>query len=182
MLTEKQPQIQTDEHRKAVNEITESIIGCAFRVANILRCGFLEKVYENAMSHELTKRGMVVRQQAPLTVHYDDTIVGHYTADLLVDDQVIVELKAVKALDEVHMAQCLALRSSPAGAVGRGRGAFRHLREPRDVRGGRSGGGLRGRAVRSAVPGDRPGGVAAFRRAVAQPGLPAITPHDAHPR
>ncbi len=107
MLTKKQPQIHTDEHRKAVNEITESIIGCAFRVANTLGCGFLEKVYENAMSHELTKCGMVVRQQAPLTVHYDDTIVGHYTADLLVDDQVIVELKAVKALDEVHMAQCL---------------------------------------------------------------------------
>ena len=107
MLTKKQPQIHTDEHRKAVNEITESIIGCAFRVANTLGCGFLEKVYENAMSHELTKCGMVVRQQAPLTVHYDDTIVGHYTADLLVDDQVIVELKAVKALDEVHLAQCL---------------------------------------------------------------------------
>ncbi len=107
MLTKKQPQIHTDEHRKAVNEITESIIGCAFRVANTLGCGFLEKVYENAMSHELTKCGMVVRQQAPLTVHYDDTIVGNYTADLLVDDQVIVELKAVKALDEVHMPQCL---------------------------------------------------------------------------
>ncbi|MCH8315369.1 MAG: GxxExxY protein [Planctomycetes bacterium] len=107
MLTKRQPQIHTDAHRKAVNEITESIIGCAFRVANTLGCGFLEKVYENAMSHELTKCGMVVPQQAPLTVHYDDTIVGHYTADLLVDDQVIVELKAVKALDEVHMAQCL---------------------------------------------------------------------------
>ena len=107
MLTKRQPQIHTDEHRKAVNEITESIIGCAFRVANTLGCGFLEKVYENAMSHELTKCGMVIRQQAPLTVHYDDTIVGHYTADLLVDDQVIVELKAVKALDEVHMAQGL---------------------------------------------------------------------------
>ena len=107
MLTKRQPQIHTDEHRKAVNEITESIIGCAFQVANTLGCGFLEKVYENAMSHELTKCGMVVRQQAPLTVHYDDTIVGNYTADLLVDDQVIVELKAVKALDEVHMAQGL---------------------------------------------------------------------------
>ena len=107
MLTKTQPQIHTDEHRKSVNEITESIIGCAFRVANTLGCGFLEKVYENAMSHELAKCGMVVRQQAPLTVLYDDTIVGHYTADLLVDDQVIVELKAVKVLDEVHMAQCL---------------------------------------------------------------------------
>lgn len=107
MLTKRQPQIHTDEHRKAVNETTESIIGYAFRVANTLGCGFLEKVYENAMSHELTKCGMVIRQQAPLTVHYDDTIVGHYTADLLVDDQVIVELKAVQALDEVHMAQGL---------------------------------------------------------------------------
>ena len=107
MLTKKQPQIHTDEHRKAVNEITEAIIGCAYSVANTLGAGFLEKVYENALAHELRKHGLLVSQQTPLTVQYDEVVVGQYVADLVVADQILVELKAAKSLDEIHMAQCL---------------------------------------------------------------------------
>ena len=90
-----------------LNQITEGIIGCAYTVANTLGPGFLEKVYENALSHELRKAGLRVRQQASIQVGYDGTVGGDYNADLIVEDTVLVELKAVKSLDDVHLAQCL---------------------------------------------------------------------------
>lgn len=88
-------------------EITEKIIGCAYTVANTLGAGFLEKVYENALAHEIRKTGLNVKQQSPITVYYDGVVVGEYVADLVVENEVIVELKSVKSLDNVHMAQCL---------------------------------------------------------------------------
>ena len=90
-----------------INEITEKIIGCAFTVANTLGCGFLEKVFENALAHEIGKTGLKVRQQCAIRVFYDGIVVGDYTPDLLVEDLVLVELKTVQALDSIHMAQCL---------------------------------------------------------------------------
>jgi GxxExxY protein len=72
-----------------------------------LGCGFLEKLYENALRVELTKRGLSVRQQHPVSVTYDGEIIGEYFADLLVEGSVVVELKAGKELDEIHLAQCL---------------------------------------------------------------------------
>jgi GxxExxY protein len=93
--------------RVVINGLTEQIIGCAFTVANTLKCGFLEKVYENALAHELTKNGLEVAQQFDITVDYDGVIVGEFAADLLVAHTVLVELKAVKTLDSIHSAQCL---------------------------------------------------------------------------
>jgi GxxExxY protein len=90
-----------------LNGLTEAIIGCAFKVGNTLGSGFLEKVYENALAHELRKAGLRVEQQRPITVYYDGVPVGDFAADLLVEECVLVELKAIKAFDEVHMAQCL---------------------------------------------------------------------------
>jgi GxxExxY protein len=90
-----------------LNSITERIIGCAYTVSNSLGCGFLEKVYENALAHELRKAGLIVAQQQPIKVVYDDVVVGEYIADLLIEGTVLVELKAIKGLDEIHMAQCL---------------------------------------------------------------------------
>jgi GxxExxY protein len=107
MDTEKQPQMDTDKHRLALNEISRQVIASAYAVANTLGCGFLEKVYENALAHELRKAGLTVQQQHAIAVHYADVVVGDYAADLLVESKVIVELKAVKVLDEVHLAQCL---------------------------------------------------------------------------
>jgi len=95
--------MNTDE----TDSLTEHIIGCAFAVSNGLGCGFLEKVYENALAHELRKAGLSVRQQWPIQVCYDGQVVGDYAADLLVEDCVLLELKAVKELDDVHLAQCL---------------------------------------------------------------------------
>jgi GxxExxY protein len=87
--------------------LTERIIGCAFKVANTLGHGFLEKVYENALVHELRKAGLAVVQQQGLEVHYDGVLVGEFQVDLLVEDRVLVELKAVAGILEVHVAQSL---------------------------------------------------------------------------
>lgn len=87
--------------------LTERIIGCAYTVANTLGPGFLEKVYENALAHELRKAGHTVVQQRGIEVHYDGVLVGDFIADLVVDEAVIIELKAVKDLADIHTAQCL---------------------------------------------------------------------------
>ena len=96
--------MDTDEH--GLNLLTEKIIGCAYRVSNGLGCGFLEKVYENALAHELRKSGLSVEQQKPIIVRYDGIVVGEYVADLVVEGRVLVELKACKSLDGIHGAQC----------------------------------------------------------------------------
>jgi len=89
------------------DHLSEKIIGCAYTVANTLGAGFLEKVYENAFAHELRKQGLEVAQQSGITVYYDGIVAGEYIADLLVENEILVELKAVKSLDNVHMAQCM---------------------------------------------------------------------------
>ncbi|MEK7303830.1 MAG: GxxExxY protein [Pseudomonadota bacterium] len=91
----------------SLNEISEKVIGCAYTVSNRMGSGFLEKVYENALSHELHKAGMKTEQQKRLTVHYDGVLVGEYIADLIIEDLVLVEIKSAKSLDSAHMAQCL---------------------------------------------------------------------------
>ena len=87
--------------------VTERIIGCAITVSNTLGCGFLEKVYEAALAHELRKAGLHIQQQHCVSVLYDGIVVGEYRTDLLVDQTVIVEVKATKAVDPAHEAQLL---------------------------------------------------------------------------
>ena len=94
----------TDEQ---LNGVTEKIIGCAFKVSNTLGCGFLEKVYENALVIELRKAGFKVSPQSPITIYYDGLVVGEYFADILVDDTVILELKATTDHHDAFTAQCL---------------------------------------------------------------------------
>lgn len=90
-----------------VNQVTEKIIGCVYKVSNTLGGGFLEKIYENATVIEVGKTGLEVRQQYPIQVKYDGIVVGEFFADLLVANLVLVEFKAVKLLEDVHTAQCL---------------------------------------------------------------------------
>ena len=97
--------MNTDEYR--LNEITDIIIKCVYRVANPLGNIFLEKVYKNALAHDLRKTGFLVEQQKGIQVRYDGVVVGDYMADILVQNTVLVELKAVKTLDNIHIAQCL---------------------------------------------------------------------------
>ncbi len=90
-----------------LDKITERIIGCAHKVNNNLGAGFVEKVYENALAHEIRKDGLQHKQQHPIKVIYDGIILGEFHADLLVENIVLVELKAVSALNDEHMAQAL---------------------------------------------------------------------------
>ena len=90
-----------------VDEITEKIIGCAYQVSNTLGCGFVEKVYENALCHQSAKSGLEIVQQYPIKVFYDGMLVGEFCADLLAERQVLVELKAVRVLEDVHIAQAM---------------------------------------------------------------------------
>jgi GxxExxY protein len=88
-------------------ELTEKILGSAFKVLNTLGSGFLEKIYENALVLELRRLEIEVEQQKPLKVHYEGVVVGEYLADLIVGGRVIVECKAVSHLDPAHEAQLL---------------------------------------------------------------------------
>jgi GxxExxY protein len=99
--------MNADERRSKIDQITEKVIGCAYRVSNTLGAGFLEKVYHNALVIELKEAGLAVSSEHAINVLYRGQIVGEYFADILVEELVIVELKAVSALDEVHQAQCL---------------------------------------------------------------------------
>ena len=85
--------------------LTEKIIAGAFKVHNVLGSGFLEKVYENALLYELQRMGLRVRQQEPVKVYYEECLVGDFLADLLVEDEVLVELKAGRGLAKEHEMQ-----------------------------------------------------------------------------
>ena len=89
------------------DKITESVIGAAFEVANVLGAGFLEKVYECALLAELSARGLHAKAQVTFPVKYKGRSVGDYIADLVVEDRVIVELKCVERFAPEHMAQCI---------------------------------------------------------------------------
>jgi GxxExxY protein len=88
-------------------DITETIIKAFYKVYNTLGYGFLEKVYENAMRIELSKMSLNVLQQKNIKVFYEADQVGEYFADLLVNELIIVELKAAESICEEHEAQLL---------------------------------------------------------------------------
>jgi len=85
--------------------LTDLIIGCAYDVYNQLGFGFMEKVYENAMMIKLKQKGLEVIQQAPINVYFEDKLVGEYFADILVNNKVILEFKAVSVLSKAHEVQ-----------------------------------------------------------------------------
>jgi GxxExxY protein len=87
------------------DELTEKVIGAAFKVHNQLGFGFLESVYEKALSIELTKIGIKHQLQAPVKVYYDDQVVGDFVCDVRVEDNLIVELKSIQSLSVAHEVQ-----------------------------------------------------------------------------
>lgn len=91
--------------RVDIDALTRKIIGCAYTVHSELGSGFLEKVYENALRFELEDSGLKVLQQHPVAVRYRGRGVGDFTADLLIEDSVLIELKAVSSLAKAHEAQ-----------------------------------------------------------------------------
>ena len=87
--------------------LTKRIISAFYQVYNTLGYGFLEKVYENALAIELQRAGLSVKRQQPIKVYYAEQLVGDYFADLVVEDKVILELKAAEALCEAHETQLM---------------------------------------------------------------------------
>jgi len=83
-------------------ELTEKIIGCAYRVYNKMGFGFLESIYEKCLAIELEKAGIRAEFQKPVCVYYDNQIVGEFVADILVDELIIVELKSVRRIVKAH--------------------------------------------------------------------------------
>ena len=89
------------------SEITEVIIGAFYDVYNTLGYGFLEKVYENALVLELAERGLSSKQQQPINVFYKNVQVGNYFADIVVENSVIIELKAAENIIVQHEFQLI---------------------------------------------------------------------------
>jgi len=98
----------------SINQLCDLIRETSFSIHCYHRHGHLEKIYENALAHRLRKLGLKVEQQHPLQVYDEDgTLLGDYFSDLLIEDQLIVELKAVRTIADEHVAQLLGyLRSS----------------------------------------------------------------------
>jgi len=96
-----------DSEKYLHSEVTQKIIKAFFHVYNELGYGFLEKVYENALFIELSKFGFLVQKQRRIKVYYDNIVVGDYFADLIVDEKVIIELKAAEGLREEHEFQLI---------------------------------------------------------------------------
>ena len=86
-------------------ELIKQIIQCAYKVRKELYAGFLESVYRNALLIELRGNGLKVDKEVPINVHYNNVIVGEFRADIIVEDSVILELKAIQKLSTIHEAQ-----------------------------------------------------------------------------
>ena len=89
------------------SEMTEKIIGAAYKVHNTLGSGFLEKVYQNSLVIEIRALGFGVEVEKPVKVYYHGEVVGNYVADIIVAENVLLEIKAIKELSGIHEAQIL---------------------------------------------------------------------------
>ena len=88
-----------------IDKLTETVIGCAMKIHRELGVGFLESVYGNALAHELGKANILYQREAPINVLYDNTIIGEFRADFIIDTQLIIELKAIGNLLPIHEVQ-----------------------------------------------------------------------------
>ena len=109
-----------ESQRMEYGELTEIIIGCAYRVYNKMGFGFLESVYEKCLLIEMRKAGLDTETQKPITVYYDGEVVGEFLADILVNDAVIIELKSVRRIIKAHEVQLvnyLVATGKPVGLI-----------------------------------------------------------------
>jgi len=101
-------------------ELTEKIIGCAYRVYNKIGFGFLESVYEKCLLIELKKERLRIESQKDITVNYENEVVGEFKADIVVEDTIILELKSVKQITQAHEVQLvnyLVATGKPVGLI-----------------------------------------------------------------
>ena len=99
-------------------ELTEKIIGCAYRVYNKMGFGFLESVYEKCLLIELRNTGLRAVSQEPITVHYDEEVVGEFVADIMVEDEIILELKSDRRIVKAHEVQLVNYLTATGKDVG----------------------------------------------------------------
>ena len=99
--------MDTNENEILYKDLSYKIVGLAMRAHSKLGYGFLEKVYENALMVLFRREGIEAKQQAPITVYFEEEVVGNYYADILVEDKVILEIKAVENIIDAHIAQTL---------------------------------------------------------------------------
>lgn len=99
--------MNTNQHELIHKELSYKIMNSVMDVHNKLGAGFLEKVYENAIVVKLKKDGIKVTQQAPFKVHFEEEIIGEYYADILVEDKIILEVKCVDKIIDIHRAQVI---------------------------------------------------------------------------
>ncbi len=99
--------MNTDEQKILYEDLSYRIIGLAMEVHSKLGYGFLEKVYENALMLLLRRKAIEAKQQTPIKVYFEGEIVGEYFADILVEDKIILELKVLNEITDVHIAQAL---------------------------------------------------------------------------
>ena len=99
-------------------ELTYRIRGCVYEVFRVLGAGFLEQVYQHALLHELELQGLRAHGELGLDVTYKGKQIGHYVADIIVEDRIVIELKAVQSLTTVHEAQLLNYLKASGKRVG----------------------------------------------------------------
>ena len=99
--------MDTNENEILYKDLSYKIVGLAMKAHSKLGYGFLEKVYENALMVLFRREGIEAKQQAPITVYFEEEVVGNYYADILVEDKVILEIKSVEKIIDAHIAQTL---------------------------------------------------------------------------
>jgi len=99
--------MNTDKEKHFLADVSEKVIGCSYEVGNVLGSGFLESVYENALSVEMANREIAHQRQVPVEVQYKGAVVGRYQPDFLVEEGLVVEIKALGDLTRQHQAQLL---------------------------------------------------------------------------
>ena len=87
------------------DKLTELVIGCAYKIHNALGSGFLKKIYRKSLAIEIAKNGLKVEQESPIEVMYDEQVVGEFYADLLIENRLIIEIKAVQNFLREHEVQ-----------------------------------------------------------------------------
>ena len=97
---------ESAEHA-SLEALVEIVVGAAYEVSNVLGAGFLEKVYERALMQELSLRRLRAATQTPFPIAYKGKSVGTYSADLVVEDRLLVEVKCVEQFSNEHLAQCI---------------------------------------------------------------------------
>ena len=101
-----------------INDLTYKINGAIFEVNKVLGSGFMEKIYEIALLVQLRNMGLNAKSQVPINVNYKGETVGEYFADIVVEDKVVLELKAVGYLEKIHEAQLLNYLNATEYSVG----------------------------------------------------------------